>query len=205
MFRPREYTAEAPEHQLEATLRVLRRQVWSGRLFPDKEFYFWDEIDDELAIGTQSCLHGVPPMTNLYFALGEDLMNQHLESPCQGRVGNVAFVLVELGRREKSAQRNKRLVQLVHHRGFADARITGHKHELWPTLRHDPVEGCEQCVNLALSTIQLFGNQQPVWNVLLANRKFVDVVLRLPLIKATPKITLHADCCLVSLLGSFGE
>src|SRR5580658_193837 len=165
MFRPREYTKESPEHQLEATLRVLRRQVWSGRLFPDKEFYFWDEIDDELAIWTQSCLQGVPPMTHLRFALDEDLMDQHLESLCRGRVGNVAFVLVELGRREKSARRNKRLVQLVHHRRFADARITGHKHELWRTLRHDPVEGREQNINLALATIQLFRNHQPVWNV----------------------------------------
>ena len=144
-------------------------------------------------------------MTDLCFALDEDLMDQHLESVCQGRVGNVAFVLVELGRREKSAQRNKRLVQLVHHRGFADARITGHKHELWPTLRHDPVEGCEQCINLALATIQFFGNHQPVWNVLLTKREVVDVVLRLPLVKTTSKITLQADCRLVPFLSGFGE
>src|SRR6201984_1997967 len=122
-------------------------------------------------------------MTQLRIALNENLTNQRLESLCKSRVGNVALVLVELARREKPARRNKHLVQLVHQRGFADARITGHKHELWPTLRHDPIEGCEQCVNLALSTIQLFGNQQPVWKVLLANRKFVDVVLPLPLIK----------------------
>src|ERR1700756_2130358 len=56
MFRPREYTEESPERQLEATLRVFRRQVWNGRLFPDKEFQLGDEFDDELAIGTQSFL-----------------------------------------------------------------------------------------------------------------------------------------------------
>ena len=71
-------------------------------------------------------------MTNLYFALDKDLTDQGLESLCQSRIGNVAFVLVELTRREKPARRNKHLVQLVHYRGFADARITGHKHELWP-------------------------------------------------------------------------
>src|SRR6201986_3140577 len=131
---------------------------------------------------------------HLCFALDEDLTDQHLEGLCQGRVRNVALVLVEFACREKPARRNKHLVQLVDQRGFADARITGHKHKLWPTLRHDPVEGCEQGVNLALSTIELFGNQQPVWKVSLAKRKLVDVVLRLPLVKATPKITLHADC-----------
>src|ERR1700761_6638481 len=123
---------------------------------------------------------------HLCFALDEDLADQHLESLCQGRVRNVALVLVELARREKPAWRNKHLVQFVDQRGFAYARIARHKHDLWPTLRHDPVEGCEQCVNLAFSTIQLFGNQQPVWKVLLAKREFVDVVLRLPLVKTMP-------------------
>src|ERR1700728_3427268 len=107
-------------------------------------------------------------MLNLYFALDKDLTDQGLESLCQSRIGNVAFVLVEFTRREKPARRNKHLVQLVHYRGFADARITGHKHELWPCLRPDPVKGCEQCVNLTLSTIEFFGNYQSVRKVLLA-------------------------------------
>jgi len=56
VLRLGERTEESPEHQLEATLRVLRRQVWNERLFPDKEFHLRDEIDDELAIGTQCFL-----------------------------------------------------------------------------------------------------------------------------------------------------
>src|SRR5580704_7344431 len=144
-------------------------------------------------------------MTHLHIALNENLTDQRLESLCKSRVGNIALVLVELARREKPTQRNQRLVQLVHQKGFADARITGHNHELWPTLRHDPIEGCEQCVNLALAPIQLFGNHQPVWYVLLARREFADVVLRLPLVKTSPKITLQADCCLVPLLRGFRE
>ena len=47
-------------------------------------------------------------------------------------------------------------------------------------LRHDTVEGGEQCVNLALSTVQLFRNQQPVWNVVFAKREIVDVAPRSP-------------------------
>jgi hypothetical protein len=73
VLRSGERAEEPPEHQLEAVLRVLRRQVWDGRLFPDDELYLWDQIDDELAIWTQGLLKSVPPMTNLRFTLDEDL------------------------------------------------------------------------------------------------------------------------------------
>jgi hypothetical protein len=51
-----ERAEEPPEHQLEAVARILRRQVWNGRLFPDEELHLWDEIDDELPIRTQCAL-----------------------------------------------------------------------------------------------------------------------------------------------------
>ena len=35
VLRPGERAEESPEHHLEAVLRILRRQVWNGRLFPD--------------------------------------------------------------------------------------------------------------------------------------------------------------------------
>src|SRR6202043_3665898 len=41
---------EAPEHHLEAVLRVLRRQVRDRWLFSDHEFQLGNEVDDELAI-----------------------------------------------------------------------------------------------------------------------------------------------------------
>ena len=123
----------------------------------------------------------------------------------QSGIRDVTPVLIEFAGGEQSALLNKHLVQLVHDRGFADARISGHKHQFWPTQRRDPVEGCEQCVNFALSTIQLFGNHQPVWKILFAKREFVDVALHLPLVKATPKVTLQARRGLISLLGSFGQ
>src|SRR5580704_6075406 len=144
-------------------------------------------------------------MTHLHIALNENLTDQRLESLCKGRVGNIALVLVEFARREKPARRNKHLVQLVHQRGFADARITGHKHELWPTLRHDPIEGCEQSVNLALAPIQLFGNQQPVWYVLFAKRKLINPAPRFPFIKTAPKIARSTGRCLIALLSRLCE
>src|SRR6202007_1084501 len=68
VLRPGERAEEPPEHQLEAVPLVLRRQVWNGRLFPDKELDLRDEIDDELAIRTQSLLKSVPPLAYLRFA-----------------------------------------------------------------------------------------------------------------------------------------
>jgi hypothetical protein len=110
-----ERAEEPPEHQLEAVPRVLRRQVWNGRLFPDDELDLRDEIGDELAIRTQCFLKSVPPMAHLRFTFDEDLTDQGLESLCQCRVRDVALVLVELSGGEKPARRNKRLVELVHH------------------------------------------------------------------------------------------
>jgi len=49
VLRPGERAEEAPEHQLEAVLRILGRQVWKGRLFPDNELHLGDEVDDQLA------------------------------------------------------------------------------------------------------------------------------------------------------------
>jgi len=39
---PREHTDESPENHLESVLRILRRQVWNGRLFPDDDLHLGD-------------------------------------------------------------------------------------------------------------------------------------------------------------------
>src|SRR6266478_46834 len=78
VLRPGERAEEPPEHQLETVLRILRRQVWNGRLFPNNELQLGDEVDDELAIRTQSLLKRVPPLVHFRFALDEDLTDQGL-------------------------------------------------------------------------------------------------------------------------------
>ncbi len=115
MLWPGERAEEPPEHQLEAVARILRRQVWNGRLFPNDELHLWDEIDDELAIRTQCFLKSMPPLAHLGFVLDENLTNQALERLCQRCVRDIALVLVELAGREESARWNKHLVQLVYH------------------------------------------------------------------------------------------
>ena len=91
------------------------------------------------------------------------------------------FVLVEFAGREQATRRDERFVQLVHHRGLADPGITGHKHDLRRAVRHDPVEGSEQHINLALPAVKLLRDEQPVWRTsCVAQREQVDVAMRLP-------------------------
>ena len=97
---------------------------------------------------------GASPPVHLGFALAEDLADQGLEGLGQGGVGDVALVLVELARREQPARRDQHLVQLVDDRRLADAGIAGDQHELRCAIGHDPVEGREQRVDLALAAVQ---------------------------------------------------
>src|SRR5439155_23788650 len=113
----------------EAVLRISGGQVWNGRLFPDDELHLRDEVDDDLAVRADRLRQDMTPLVHLRFALDEDLTDEGLEGLRQGRVRDVALVLVELAGREKPTRRNERLLQLVHHRGFADAGIAGYEHE----------------------------------------------------------------------------
>src|SRR5712692_6763896 len=205
VLRPGERAEEPPEHQQEAVLRILRRQVWNRRLFPDDELHLRDEVDDELTIRTQGLLKRVPPLDHLRFALDEDLTDQGLEGLCQSRVRDVALVLVKLAGREEAARRNKHLMQLIHHRRFADAGITGYEYELWPTLSHDPIEHRKQSIDLVFAPVQLFRYQQSVRRVVRAQREWIDATMRLTFRQAPPKIGFEAGGSLVALLGVLRE
>src|SRR5579864_6852645 len=161
MFWPGECSEETPEHQLETVLRILRRQVRNGRLFANDEFQLWAEVNDQLAICAQSLLNSAPPLFHFGVALDEDLTDQRLKGLCQGSVWDFPPVLVELARREQPANRNNRLVQLVHHGRFANTGITRYEHKLKRTLSH-PVEGRKQGVDLPLPPVQLLRDQQLV-------------------------------------------
>src|SRR6266403_1030612 len=96
-------------------------------------------------------------------------------------------------------------MQLVHHRGLADAGIAGDEHEFQGAVRHDPVEGSEQSVDLALPAVEFLRDQQPVRYVATAEREGLDPAMRLPLRQAAPKIGLNTSGGLVALLGGLGE
>src|ERR1700688_3111800 len=102
----REYPKEAPEHHLEAVLRVLRRQLRDRWLFPDHELQLGNEIHHELTIRAQRIDQGIPPSAKCLLALGQERADQALEGLAQGRVWNVALVLVELAGREQATRRD---------------------------------------------------------------------------------------------------
>src|SRR5258708_29275139 len=115
MLLARERSEEAPEHHLEPVLRVLRRQVRDRWLFSNHEFQLGNEVDDELSIWAQRLAQRVPPAAKLGLALAEERADKALEGLAQGRIRDVALVLVELAGREQATRRDQRLVQLVHH------------------------------------------------------------------------------------------
>src|SRR5262249_17874500 len=106
MFRPSEHPDELAKHQLEAPLRVLRWQLGDRRRFADNELHLGNEIDDQSCVRSQCVLQGVAPGRKVCFALAEEWPGQILKSLCQRRVGNVAFVLIELAGREYTARRD---------------------------------------------------------------------------------------------------
>ena len=96
-------------------------------------------------------------------------------------------------------------MQFIDDRRLADAGIAGDQHQLRLAASDDSRERGDQSVDLARAPVQFFGDQQPVWRVVFAGREFVDTALSFPFSKTTPKITLSAGRCLITLLSIFGE
>jgi hypothetical protein len=82
-------------------------------------------------------------MSQLTVALGQDYPDEALKSLRQGRIRDVPLVLLELPGGEQPTL-DERPVQLVDHRGLADAGIARDQHELRPATLDHAVEGGEQ-------------------------------------------------------------
>ena len=96
VLRPCEHAEETPEHQLEATVRVLRRELGNRRLLTDDESKLRDQVDHELPVRTKRLQQRTSPTAQLRIVLAEQLTDEALECLRQRRVGNVSLVLVEL-------------------------------------------------------------------------------------------------------------
>ncbi len=96
-------------------------------------------------------------------------------------------------------------MQLIHHRGLADAGIAGDQHELSGSVGHNTVEGGEQRVDLALPAVQFLRDHQPIRRVLRGKREWVDAAMRLPLRQALPQIGLNPGGGLIALLCILGQ
>src|SRR5580700_920321 len=95
MFRPGEYGNEAPENELETALRLLRLKLQDRRLVSDDELQFGDEVGHEPCIQLERLQKRAAPDRQFGVALAEKRSYKALKCLHQGRIGNVALVLVE--------------------------------------------------------------------------------------------------------------
>src|SRR3954462_2584735 len=205
VLRPREYGDESPEYQLESALRIQWRKDRNRRLFSDDEFQFRDKIDDKPRVWPQRLAKGLAPDAQLLFLLAEKRADKAAEGLRERGIRDVAFVLVELTRGKKAAGRYEHLVQLIDDRGLADTGISGDQHQLWYTGLDDAIEAGKQRGDLTISSVQLFGDEQPVRRVQQAERKVIDTAARFPFRQAASQIALDTAGGLVTILGSLGE
>src|ERR1700739_3879146 len=96
MFRPGEYANEAPENELETALRLPRLKVRDLRLISDDELEFGDEVGHEPCIRLERLEKRAAPDRQFGVALAEKRQYKALKCLHQGRIGNVALVLIEL-------------------------------------------------------------------------------------------------------------
>src|SRR5262249_24529375 len=205
MFRPREYIDESTEYQVEPALFLLQRKLGNRWLLSDNGLQFRDQPDHQLSVRVERFMERVAPLAQLRLALAQKGADEVLKRLRQCGVRNIALVLVELARCKKSTRRHQRFVKLIDDGRFAYPGIAGTQHQFRPAALDDAVERGQQGLDLARSSVQLLGDQQPVWRVVFAERKRVDTPVPLPLGKTAPKITGDAGGSLVALLGGLRE
>src|SRR5258708_941386 len=148
MLRSGEHAQEPQECYLKTVLRLLRWQLRDRQLFSEHELQLRNEVHEELTVRTECLAQGIPPPAKLRLALAQKRADKALEGLNQGGVRDVALVLVELSGREHATRPYEHPVQLVPHRGLADAGIARHEHQFRCTLGHDPVKRSQQIHDL---------------------------------------------------------
>ena len=134
-------------------------------------FKLGNEVDHELAVRAQRLAQRVAPAASSASLLPSSWRTRLWKAWASVAYGMSRLYWSNLPDGEQAARRDEHLVQLVDDRGLADAGIAGHEHELRRAARHDPVEGGEQRVDLALAPVELLRDQQPVRHVVRAERE----------------------------------
>src|SRR6185312_1876738 len=144
MLRSGEHSEKAPKNHLKAPLHLLRRQLGDRVLFTNDEFQLRDEVQHELAIGTQRVTERLMPVVELHVALRQQRTYQALKGLCHDGIGNISLVLIELTPCKQAAPCYQHWLQLVDDRGFADAGIPRDKDQFRNATLDDVVEGGKQ-------------------------------------------------------------
>src|SRR6202451_3076946 len=95
MFRPGEYGNDAPENEMETAFRLSRLKRRDRRLVSDDELQFGDEVGHEPCIQLERLQKRAAPDRQFGVVLAEKRPYKALKCLHQGRIGNVALVLVE--------------------------------------------------------------------------------------------------------------
>src|SRR5262245_55880689 len=201
MFGPSEDAHELPKHQLKAPLCVLWRKLRNWRRLSNDEPYFRNKIHDQSCVWPQCLPQRITPRCKVRFAFAEQRPDQALKSLRKRRVGNVAFVLIELAGSEKAARQYQHRLQLVDHRGLAYPGIAGDQDQFRGAPVDDAIERGEQGLDLVLPPVEFLGNKKPVGRVVFAERKVIDPVLRLPFGPAAAKVAFEAGGGLITVFG----
>src|SRR5215469_10500256 len=205
MFRPSEDTDELPKHQLKAPLRVLWGKLRNRRWLSNDQPHFRNEIHNQSCVRSECFPQSIAPRGKVRFAFAEQRPDQALKGLCQRRVGNVAFVLIELAGSKKAAWWYQHRLEFVDDRGFAHAGIARDQDQFRGATDDDAIEGGEQGVDLALPSVEFLGNQQPVGLIVFAGRKIVYPALRLPFDQAAAKVAFEASRRLIAVFGPLRE
>src|SRR5262249_1165036 len=205
MFRPSEDTDELTKHQLETPLRVLWRKLRDRRWRSDNERHFRNEIHNQSCVQSQRLPQRVAPGREVGFTFAEQRPDQALKGLCQSRVGNVAFVLIELTGSEQAARQYQHRLQFVDDRGLTDPRIARDQDQFRGATVDDAIEGGEQGLDLTSPPVEFLGNQEPVGPVSFTEWEVINAVLRLPCGQTTPKVALKAGDSLVAVFGPLRE
>ena len=116
----REGADELAQHDSQPALRLGQRQLGYARLWTDDELDLRNQVDDQLAIGTNRRCDATPPPRDLVRGLGEDVERQLMKCSNDSQIGDVALVLLELGRQEQPAPKDDGLSELIDDRRLAD-------------------------------------------------------------------------------------
>jgi hypothetical protein len=173
---------------MEPLLCLAGRQRRRWLLRTDQQLQLGDEIHDQLGVAPQSLPQPRPPAFNAVLGLGEDLLDQALESLRQRRVRDAPLVLVVLAGGEVAPGLHHRPPQLLHQRRLADPGIPRHEDELRPAGGPDQLEAGRQHGSLSLPTVEPGRDEEPVTGVPNAEREGGDDALCHPLLTAVPQI-----------------
>src|SRR5712672_3004284 len=205
VFRPRKHADESLEHGLKPQFGIDGREDRYGRLWSYQSSEVWNEVGQQTALIADSFLDRVSPAGNVVRLAVHQLLNQSLKRLSQCRVGRIPEAQIEFSRNEDAARQHDDLVQLVDYRRLADARVARDQNELRAAMHHDAVEGGKQGGDLALASVELLRDHQPLRRVLQTKRERLDPADRLPGGEALAEIRLDSRGGLVALLGGLLE